>query len=82
MHPPFFGKFGSKISRLFVLSKSWNTWYLEDADSYFHICFLYFELQVYFWPNSDQKSQICQFCLKIGTLGILRMRILIPRLVF
>ena len=48
MHPPFFGKFGSKISRLFVLSKSWNTWYLEDADSYFNICFLNFELKIHF----------------------------------
>ena len=78
----FLSKFGPKKSKLFVLSKSWHTWYLEDADAYFNICFLNFELKIYFWPNLGQKSQICLFCLKIGTLGILRMRILIPRLVF
>ena len=76
------GKFGPKKSKLFVLSKIWHTWHLEDADSYFNICFLNFELTIQFWPNLGEKSQICQFCLKIGTLGILRMWILIARLVF
>ena len=78
----FFGKLGPKKSKLFALFKTWHTWYLEDADSYCNICFLNFELKIHFWSNLDQKSQICPFCLKIGTLGILRMRILIPRLVF
>ena len=73
----FLGKFGPKKSKLFVLSKSWHTWYLEDADSCFKICFLNFELKINFQSNLGQKSQICSFCLKIGTLGILRMRILI-----
>ena len=77
----FLGKFEPKKSKLFVLSKSWHIWYLEDADSYFNICFLNFGLKIHFWPNLGQKSQIYPFCLKIVTLGILRMRILIPRLV-
>ena len=76
------GKFGPKKSKLSVLSENWDTWYLEDADSYFNICFLNFKPKTVFWPNLGQKSQICPFCLKIGTLGILRMRILIWRLVF
>ena len=70
------------MSKLLVLSKSWHKWYLEDADSYFNICFINFEIKLHFWPNLDQKGQVCPFCLKIGTLSILRMRILIPRLVF
>ena len=77
----FFGKFGSQKSKLFELSKSWHTWYLKDADSYFNICFLNFKLKIYFWRNLGQKIQICPLCLKIGTFVILRMRILIPRLV-
>ena len=79
---PFLGKFGPKKSKLFVLSKNWHACHIEDADSCFNICFFNFELKIYFWPNLGQKGQICPFCLKIGTLGILRMRILIPRLVF
>ena len=70
------------MSKLLVLSKSWHKWYLEDADSYFNICFINFEIKLHSWPNLDQKGQVCPFCLKIGTLSILRMRILIPRLVF
>ena len=31
---PFLDKFGPKNSKLFILSKSWHTWYIEDADSY------------------------------------------------
>ena len=77
-----FGQIWAKNVKVVGLPKSWHTWYLEDADSYFNICFLDFELKLHFWQNLGQKSQICPFCLKIGTLGILRMRILIPRLVF
>ena len=72
----FWGKFRPKKS------KNWHTWHLEDADSYFNNCFLNFELKIHFWPNLGQKSQIYPFCLKICTLGILRMWIIIPRLVF
>ena len=43
---------------------------------------LNFELKIHFWANLGQESQICSFCLEIGTFGILRMRILIPRLDF
>ena len=74
------GTFGPKKS--IVLPKGWHTWYLEYADSYFNICFLNFKLKIHFWANLGQKSQICQFCLTIGTLGILRMWILSPTLVF
>ena len=73
------GKFGPKKSKLFVWPKSLYTWYLEDADSYFNICFLNFELKIQFWPNLGQKSQIYPFCLIISRL---EMQILIPRLVF
>ena len=77
-----FGQIWAKKVKLFVLSKGWHTWYLEDADSYFDIFFLNFELKIHFRPNLVQKSYICPFCLKIGTLGILMMWIIIPRLVF
>ena len=73
-----FGQIWAKIVKV-VLCKSFHAPYLENADSYCNICFLNFELKIHFWPNS---SQTCPFCLKIGTLCILRMRILIPRLVF
>ena len=73
--------FGQIWAKLFILSKSLHTWYLEDADSYFNVCFLNFKLKIHFCPNLGQKSQICPFCRKIGTLCVLRMQILIPRLV-
>ena len=60
----------------------WKYTTCKDGDSYFKICFLNFEVKIHFLANLDQKSQICSFCLEIGTLGILRMRILIPSLVF
>ena len=75
-------KFGPKKARLFVLSKSWHTWYLEDADFYFNIYFLNFKLKLHFWLNLGQKGQICPFCLKIGMLAIVGMWILISRLLF
>ena len=31
---PFLDKFGPKNSKLFILTKNWHTWYIEDADSY------------------------------------------------
>ena len=31
---PFLDKFGSKNSKLFILTKNWHTWYISDADSY------------------------------------------------
>ena len=61
------GKFGPKKSKLSVLSENWYTWYLEDADPFFNICFLNFKPKTYFWSNLGQKIQICPFYLKIGT---------------
>ena len=37
---PFLDKFGSKNSKLFILTKNWHTWYIEDADSYSDNSFL------------------------------------------
>ena len=37
------GKFGTKKSKLFVLSENWHMEYLEDADSYCGISFLNFQ---------------------------------------
>ena len=31
---PFLDKFGLRNSKLFILTKHWHTWYIEDADSY------------------------------------------------
>ena len=78
----FSANLGPKRSNLSALSEIWCTWYLEDADFYFNICFLDFKQKTNFWTNLGQKSQICSFCLKIGTHGISRMRIVIPKLVF
>ena len=38
--------------------------------------------KIHFWANLAPKSQSWSFCLKIGTRGISRMLILIPKLVF
>ena len=37
---PFLDKFGSKNSKLFILTENWHTWYIEDADSYSDNSFL------------------------------------------
>ena len=76
---PFLGKFGPKNSKFLVFPENWNTWYLEDADSYSDIIFN---------PNSvfgqiwTKKIQSCPFCLKIGTHGILKEMIPNPELDF
>ena len=36
----FLEKFGPKNSKLFILTESWHTWYIEDADSYSNNSFL------------------------------------------
>ena len=54
-----------------ILIENWLTWYLGGPDSE----------SSHFWPNLGLKIRICSFWLKIGTHGILRMRILIPTLV-
>ena len=41
---PIFGQIWAKKSKLFVLSETWNTWYLEDCDSYSDISFLKFQI--------------------------------------
>ena len=37
---PFLDKFGSKNSKLFILTKNWHTWYIKDADSFSDNIFL------------------------------------------
>ena len=37
---PFLDKFGLKKSKLFILTKNWPTWFIEDADSYSDNSFL------------------------------------------
>ena len=37
---PFLDKFGPKNSKLFILTKNWHTWYIEDAHSYSNNSFL------------------------------------------
>ena len=55
----FLGKSGPKKSKLFILSKSWHTWSLEDADSYFNICFLNFKLKIHFLAKfGSRKSNL------------------------
>ena len=39
---PFLDKFGSKNSKLPILSEYWYTWYIEDSDSYSNNSFLNF----------------------------------------
>ena len=36
----FLDKFGLKNSQLFILTKNWHAWYIEDADFYFDNIFL------------------------------------------
>ena len=78
---PFLGKFGSKRSKLSILTENWHTEYLEDADSYSVISFLNFLPEIYFWANLGWKSQSSLFCLKINMQSISRMLILIATLV-
>ena len=37
---PFLNKSGPKNSKLFILTETWHTWYIEDADSYSNNSFL------------------------------------------
>ena len=74
------GKFGSKRSKLSILTENWHTEYL-NADSYNVISFLNFVSEIYFWANLGWKSQSCLFCL-ICIWDILRMLILIATIVF
>ena len=69
---PFYGKFGPKKSKLFVLPENWHTWYLEDAGSTLNP----------FLGKSRSKVPSHHFLLKLGTQSILKMLILIPILVF
>ena len=62
------GKFGPKKSKIFVLSKSWHAWYLEDADSYFNICFLNVDLKIHCWPNLAKKVKFVHLGLKLAHL--------------
>ena len=78
---PFLGKFGSKNSKLTVLSENCGTKYLKD-DSESRLRFSKFRLQNPMRANLGTKIQGCPFCLKLGTHGILRMLILISTLVF
>ena len=61
----FVEKFGPKNSKLFILTKNWHTWFIEDADSCSGNSFLNY--QTYFWARLDWKSQSCLFHLKIDT---------------
>ena len=63
----FLNKFGSKNSKLFILTKNWHTWYVKDADSYSDNIFLNCKPKIHFWANFGWKSQSCLFCLKIST---------------
>ena len=36
----FLDKFGPKNSKLFILTKNWHSWYIEDAESYSNNIFL------------------------------------------
>ena len=55
------GKFRLKKSKLSVLPENWHTWYHEDANYYFNICFLNFKSNTNVWANLGNKSQICSF---------------------
>ena len=52
------GKFGSKRSKLFILTENWHTEYLEDANSYSVNSFLNILPEIYFLANLGQKSQL------------------------
>ena len=72
-----FGQFRSKKSKLSVFPENWQTWHLDNADSYSNISFLKFQPQTHFWANLGQKSQSWLFCLKTGTHVISRLLILV-----
>ena len=78
----FLGKFGSKKSKLPVLTENWYIWYLKDADSYFNNSFMNFYIQIPFWANLDQKNKSYLSCLKVDIHGILSMLTLISTFVF
>ena len=56
---PFLDKFGSKNSKLFILTENWHTWYIEDADSYSDNSFLNCLPLFHFCANLGWKSQSC-----------------------
>ena len=41
---PFLDKSGPRNSKLFILTENWQTWYIEDADSYSNNSFLNFQV--------------------------------------
>ena len=50
------GKFGPKKSKLSVLYKNWQTWYLEDADFVPTLVFWDFQPKIHFWANLSQRK--------------------------
>ena len=75
-------KFGTKKSRLPVLTEDWHTWYLGSADFESGLRFWNSDPKIHFWANLGRKIQSCRFFLKTGTHDTLTMLILIPTLVF
>ena len=56
---PFLNKFGPKNSKLFILTKNWDTWYIEDADCY--SVFWIANLKSIYGKNLGWKSESCLF---------------------
>ena len=71
------GKFGSKKSKLSVLSKSWHTWYLEDPDSYLTSVFWISKPKSVFGQIYSEKVKLSIFA-ENGIQSIMSMLILIP----
>ena len=82
----FLGKFGSKNSKLFVLSENWYKYTSSISRMLIlnpDLEFWNFDTKIHFWANLGPKSQSCSFCQKIGTHGrYLKIMILLPISVF
>ena len=63
---PFLDKFGSKNSKLFILTKNWHTWYIEDADSYSDNSFLKCQPKSIFGQIWAEKVKAVCFVWKLA----------------
>ena len=77
-----FGRIRAK--KVKVVCFAWKLAHMVSGRCWFLFQHLFSEFQTKnrFWGNFGQKGQIRLFCMKIGTNGILRMRMLISKLFF
>ena len=65
-HDPFLDNLVPKNSKLFILTKNWHAWYIEDADSYSNLVFWITNPKSIFGQIWAEKVKIVQFDWKLA----------------